>query len=257
MKISLLRAVLCSVWLFWLVLFLAPLARNINIGSIAGGVFFLLLIAVTLFPGRFSDMISKLNSNTAGRMILICLSALTAAGVIAASVISVLMIKSVDDPPPEKNVTVIVAGCRVNGDRPTLMLSKRIKAAYEYLTENPDAVCIASGGQGSDENISEAVCIKRELCRLGISEERIFCEDRSTSTRENLRYSAELLESMGLPRRAVIVTSEYHQYRAGMIAEKLGFEVYSRSAKTAWYLLPVCWVREWFGVIYELIFRKI
>ncbi len=49
------------------------------------------------------------------------------------------------------------------GKNPSLMLSKRLEAAYEYLNENKNAVCIVSGGKGSNEEISEAQCMYNYL----------------------------------------------------------------------------------------------
>lgn len=76
---------------------------------------------------------------------------------------------------------------------------------------------IASGGQGEDEGISEAECIRRGLVARGVPEERILLESLSTSTRENLRFSLEKLEnpdelSIG------VVTNNFHVFRAMKIA---------------------------------------
>ena len=147
--------------------------------------------------------------------------------------------------------TVIVLGCRVKGDVPSLMLSRRINAAYEYLEKNPGTVCIASGGQGGDELISEAECIKNVLVERGISPDRIIMEDKSTSTDENIRFSMEKMKENGLSGGAVIVTNDYHQLRAKMICQKYGLETSAVSAETSLYLLPTYWVREWFGVVYQ------
>ncbi len=89
---------------------------------------------------------------------------------------------------------VIILGAQVRGEVPTLVLGARIRAAAEYLQEHPQAIAVASGGKGSGENISEAEAIRRGLVRLGISEERILLEDCSTSTAENLRFSAEVIQ---------------------------------------------------------------
>lgn len=70
--------------------------------------------------------------------------------------------------------TVIVLGCRVKGDVPSLALQKRADAAYFYLLKNPDCVAILSGGQGKDENISEAACLKKLLTDRGIAQSRLF-----------------------------------------------------------------------------------
>lgn len=47
------------------------------------------------------------------------------------------------------------------------MLRQRIEAATEYLEKNPDSKAVLSGGQGPDEKISEAECMRRELVRRG------------------------------------------------------------------------------------------
>ena len=131
------------------------------------------------------------------------------------------------------------------------MLDKRIEAAYEYLSENPDVICIASGGKGDDEPMSEAECIRQGLIRRGIAPDRIILEDKSVNTYENIRNSLAILDSIGAQRRAVIVTSEFHQLRASMISEKHGLESYSVSSRTYLPLLPSYWIREWFAVAYE------
>ena len=175
--------------------------------------------------------------------------------IIAAAVISVMMVIAADSSVDEENGgTVIVLGCRVKGDVPSLMLSRRINAAYEYLEKNPGTVCIVSGGQGRDELVSEAECIKNVLVEKGISPDRIIMEDKSTSTDENIRFSLEKMEENGISGGAVIVTNNYHQLRAKMICRKYGLETSAVSAETSLYLLPTYWVREWFGVVYQFFF---
>ena len=90
--------------------------------------------------------------------------------------------------------TLIVLGCRVKGDVPSLALQKRADAAYFYLLKNPDCVAILSGGQGKDENISEAACLKKLLTDRGIAQSRLFCEELSTSTDENIRFSKKIID---------------------------------------------------------------
>ncbi len=131
---------------------------------------------------------------------------------------------------------------------------QRIMTAKRYLEKEPSAICVVSGGQGSDELISEAECMKRVLMENGISEDRIIMEERSTSTDENIRFSLEKLKERGISGPVTIVTNEFHQLRAQMIAESYGLESYSLSAPTAKYLLPTYWLREWFGVCYQFVF---
>ena len=150
---------------------------------------------------------------------------------------------------PEKNLDyVIVLGAGVNGTVPSKPLAKRIEEAYYYMSDNPDTLLIASGGQGMTESISEAECIKNELVKLGIDEDRIILEDKSTSTIENLKYSKDIINDDNC--KVGIITNSFHEYRAGLIADEAGYDkVYSVPAVT---LFPVgihYMLREFFGVV--------
>ena len=107
---------------------------------------------------------------------------------------------------------IIVLGAKVNVTTPSGALDQRIRAAAAYLEANPGTLCIASGGQGEDEGISEAQCIYENLVELGIDPGRILMEDKSTSTVENIQNSLPLL-----PEGTVdigLVTSDFHVFRA-------------------------------------------
>lgn len=81
---------------------------------------------------------------------------------------------------------IIVLGAQVRKDGPSPVLKYRLDKAVEYLNENPDTVCIVSGGQGSNEPWSEAeewhgICRKKELILRG------FC--RKINRRQPSRIS--------------------------------------------------------------------
>lgn len=151
---------------------------------------------------------------------------------------------------------IVVLGAKVKDSGPTASLKERIDCAYEYLTENPDAVAIVSGGRGENEPVSEAQCMYEELTAMGIAPERIWIEDRASSTWENLRFSLALIEEKtgSLPDKVGIVTSEYHQFRAGLHAREQGLDVVAIPARTG---NPMRWlayfVREVAGVWHYLI----
>jgi uncharacterized SAM-binding protein YcdF (DUF218 family) len=175
-------------------------------------------------------------------------------GLLLACVESALMVRAaVNAPPEDVPVTVLVLGCQVRGTGPSRAMRQRLNAARRFLNEHPDAVCVLSGGQGEDEEIAEADCMFRELTAAGIAPARLFREDRSTSTRENFLFSQEIINNNSLPETVVVVTNEYHQYRAGLIAGDLGLETYAVSAPSGIGLLPTYWARELFGVLYEWI----
>lgn len=223
---------------------------HLNFGNfviMAGGA---VLALFAVFHGKIFALVRT--SRTA-RVIFCIIAALAIVFVMISAVISVLMIKAANDRPTQP-AAIIVLGCRVHGENPSPMLSQRISAACRYIEQYPEAVAVASGGKGSDELISEAECIKRQLENRGISSERIIIEDNSTNTRENMAFSKALLEEKGISGEIAIVSNEYHLLRAKTIAKKQGLDVKCCAARTVpIYLLPY-WVREIFGNIYEFFF---
>lgn len=248
---TLIRVLLAAVFILGFLVFLAPVFTNIlNTGNIAGMAVCLALLAVTVLWDRLAALIRV---SPVLRKISVFAAVMAAALVILAAVISVFMIKAANSP-PKGECTVIVLGCKVRGETPSLMLYYRAMAAYKYLEANPGAVCIASGGQGADELISEAECIRRILVENGIDGGRIILEDKSTNTDENIRFSLQKMEEYGITGSAALATNEFHQLRAHMIAEKYGLESFSLSSRTTLYLLPTYWLREWLGVCYQFVF---
>ncbi|MCQ2464971.1 MAG: YdcF family protein [Oscillospiraceae bacterium] len=237
------------------VLFIMPVGLGIkNIGNMFGlavSVFFFLFF---MFNGAVSKLLGRLWQTGAGKVFVSALTVFFAVGFLSAAIMSVFMLRAAADKPSEARPAVLL-GCKVRGTVPSLMLGRRLEAAYEYLNEFPEACIVVSGGQGEGEDISEAQCMKEYLVRKGISEDRIVMEDRSTDTGENIRFSKELLDSVNAGNEIVIITDSFHQFRASLIASKLGLKTDAVSAATPYYLLPTYWVREWFGII-EQIFLK-
>ena len=151
-------------------------------------------------------------------------------------------------------VTMIILGCRVNGSEPSLMLWNRINTAKRYLEAHPEVKAVCSGGQGEDENISEAQSIYEKLVAAGIDPERLYLEDQSSSTQENIAFSRKIIEENGLEQDVVLVTNDYHCYRALQLAKKAGLTAYSWPGRTAQYLLPTYFLRECCGIVYTWIF---
>lgn len=152
---------------------------------------------------------------------------------------------------------VIVLGAAVHGETPSLALTERLDAALDYLGSHPGCIAVVSGGQGDGEDISEAEAMKRYLEQNGIAAERIIKEDRSTSTRENLEYSFEIIRSAGADpeKDAAVVTSEYHIYRTQLIAHSMGVSIRGIPAETTHITVKVNYfIREAFGVVKEEFF---
>ncbi len=242
--------ILCNLLI---VSFVFTMLRNIvNHGNVIGTIGCLIVITAII-------LYKKYNKNKKIR--LVSRLVLIFAGIFAVycAIVSSFMISGVMNTPraafssgtdgtyePE---TVIVLGCKTINGNPSVMLAARLDKAAEYLAENPNAVCIVTGGKGSDEIEAEAVTMERYLITKGIDETRIYKEDIATNTEENIKYSKEIIEKEKLPENVIIVSESYHVYRGMRNAQKLGFNAAALPAptKTPW-ALPSYWLREIFAV---------
>ena len=157
-------------------------------------------------------------------------------------------------PPDEGRYTVVVLGAKVEGDAPSRMLRRRLETARDYLLAHPEAPVIVAGGQGSDERRSEASVMAAWLLEQGIESSRIYREDRSTNTAQNIAYAKVLLEAESLPARMLIVSDGFHLPRARLLASQLAIESAALPAATPIWLLPAYWAREMLAIVYTLLF---
>ena len=190
------------------------------------------------------------------KALTICLTVILCIGVLIFAVTEGIILRASKGSPETPCDYIVVLGAKVNGTRPSLSLNDRISAAYDYLTEHPDTVAVLSGGQGTDEGISEAMCIFRELTARGIPEDRLWLEDQATSTWENLHFSLDLIEeNTGVrPDTIGLLSSEYHLFRAGLFAKECGVEAVGIPAKTSWFSIRLNYfLREVAGVWHYII----
>ncbi|MBE4909646.1 YdcF family protein [Bacillus luteolus] len=149
--------------------------------------------------------------------------------------------------PPDGVDYMIVLGARLHGEDMSLALYHRVQVALEYLKSNPNTNVVVSGGQGPGEDITEAEAMARFFKENGIEDERIIMEDRSTSTFENLKFSKEVLGSE--VDEVVIVSNDFHLFRAKIIANRQGFEPYMLAAETPRIVREKLWLREYVAVL--------
>lgn len=155
-------------------------------------------------------------------------------GLLICGITEVLIIKASFGDPGETCEYIVVLGSKVRSDGPSSSLQNRIDAAYEYLTAHPDSIAVVSGGQGQDEPMAEALCMYQELVAMGISPERIWMEDKATTTWENLNFSLNLIEEKTgtRPEKIGLLSSEYHLFRAKLFADACGVEAAGIPAHT-------------------------
>lgn len=151
---------------------------------------------------------------------------------------------------------IIVLGAQVREEGPSVVLRYRLDAAIEYLNENPDTICIVSGGQGANEPFSEAEGMSDYLIKHGIEQERILLEDKSANTVENIQNSKALMEQ---PYNGIgIVTNDFHVFRAVQIAKVQGLEgVCGIAADSNALYLPNNVLRECCGILKDWVMKNI
>ena len=237
-----------------MIVFLIPAMYSIiNIGNVTGFAAGVLLMLYGIFYAKVNDRIRQswhrkyYGLLLRGVLLVICVFA------VLAVILGVLMIRGADQTPHEDG-TVVVLACDVLGEEPGPMLKERLDAAYDWLVTHTDTVCIVSGGWKEPDDDVEAEVMYRYLLKKGIPEDRLYAEDRSKSTYENMLYSKEIIQNNGLDPAMTIVTSDFHEYRAIAMADSLGIEAGSYPSHTAWWLLPTYYIRECAGILYWWLF---
>ncbi|MFF9147784.1 YdcF family protein [Streptomyces sp. NPDC014861] len=153
---------------------------------------------------------------------------------------------------------VVVLGSGLIGGRrvPPLLASRldRGREMYERLAERggpTPPLLVVSGGRGPDEEVPESHAMAAYLVERGFPEDRIVREDRSRNTEENLLFSRELMEAERPGAGCVIVTNNFHAFRAALMARKAGVDGQVVGSPTAKYFWPSATIREFAAVFLE------
>ncbi len=225
-----------------------------SLGTLSGFFISLSIMIYSLWLPRINRAIVNIRRrNKITRRLVASVTAVVLAGVtyVVAATSLMIFFSHKKAPLSDQAPVVVVLGCQVIGNQPCTLLAERIDTAYEYLSAHPESPCIVSGGQGSDEMMSEAECMYQELVKRGISPDRIYKEDQSTTTRENLCYSKEIMDRENLGDTIVIVTNAWHEFRAGLIATELTLAFGTEGAGTPLLCIPRNYMRELFGIVYQ------
>lgn len=154
----------------------------------------------------------------------VSLVTLCGAGTVILLVAQILMFSRIPTIAEPRLDYVIVLGSQLSSDEPGPVLKLRLDKASEYARENPDTYLILSGGKEKKKSETEAQAMKRYLLDRGVPEGQLMLEERSSSTLENLAFSKELMGERSQTARIGVLTSNFHLYRAQMIAKKLGMQ---------------------------------
>lgn len=169
--------------------------------------------------------------------------------------VTFFMYSAAHDSPPKGADYLIVLGAKVNGSDMSLSLAERAEAALHYLQENPETKVIVTGGRGRGEYITEAEAVETYLLDNDIEATRILKEGKSTSTIENFLFSKDIIAD--LQADVVVVSNDFHLFRARMIAERLGYmNIHTLAAPTPNVVKLQTYTREYAAILKSYIWDR-
>ena len=115
-------------------------------------------------------------------------------------------------------VLVLGAGVREGGE-PSLMLSDRLSTSIDLYESGVCDRLLMSGDHGRVE-YDEVNVMKSIAVEAGVPSEHVFMDHAGFSTYDSLYRAKHIFQA----ERVIIVTQEYHLYRALYIARSLGIE---------------------------------
>lgn len=127
---------------------------------------------------------------------------------------------------------ILVLGCLVKADgRPSDMLQDRLQRGVELYRKGAAPKLLMSGDHGRVD-YDEVATMKQYAIDSGIPSENIFMDHAGFSTYESIYRAKEIFQA----EKILIVTQEYHLYRALYIANRLGLEAYGVSSDYRTYI---------------------
>ncbi len=171
----------------------------------------------------------------------------------------ILSLKAARKIPAFDRDCILILGCQITkAGTVTPLLQGRADRALDFArmqedSQGPALLFIPSGGQGPDEVVPEAEAIRRYLREKGVPEDRILAEDQSANTYENLRNSAALIRERlgGREPRIAFSTTNYHVFRAGILARQLGLQAEGIGSPTRSYFWINAFIREFIATMYS------
>lgn len=174
----------------------------------------------------------------------------------------VLMLSHFADKGDKNADYMIVLGAQMKNSGPSVAYKYRLDAAYEYLINNPNTICIVSGMQGVNEPIAEGTGGVNYLISRGIPKERLIAEDNAEDTDDNITFGYEIIKEHNViygsgkdvsELSVVIVTNNYHVFRGvGLARKQLPCKVSGLAGKNDTLYIPNAMVRETLGILKDI-----
>ena len=151
---------------------------------------------------------------------------------------------------------VVILGCSISRKgkvRPLLKgrVNRAIRFAWEQEIRTGKPVkYVPSGGQGSDEPMSEGSAMELYLLSHSAEDYEVFPEKKSKNTKENLVFSKKIIDGQKKDAKVMIVTTNFHVLRSGMLAKRAGMTgAQAIGSGTRWYFWPNAFLREMIAIL--------
>ena len=229
--------------------------RPVNILGIFLGVFLIGgLVLIFLYSRQFSENPEQLRRHkiimslvTSFYLYFECMMI----GSIAAGLIAAF-----HEPEPDKDIVMILGYTLREGKTSEAIMRARADRAIEFREKQlretgKDLIFITSGGNGTDEALSESRWMHDYLIQQGVPENIITEEDQSATTHENMIFSKKKIQEINPKAKIAFSTSNYHVFRSGLYARREKMRAVGMGAKTKWYFWPNASVREFAGILIE------
>ena len=171
------------------------------------------------------------------KILLICLIVVLALGILGAGTVFGIdayvvhstseRILSPEDAAQLEDVDcILVLGCKVQADgEPSAMLHDRLRRGVELFQMGAAPKLLMSGDHGT-MTYNEVQSMKQFAIDEGIASSDIFMDHAGFSTYESIYRAQDIFQA----KKIIIVTQEYHLYRALYVAKALGLEAYGVSS---------------------------
>jgi hypothetical protein len=128
-----------------------------------------------------------------------------------------------DHPPAAPDAFVIPSYALKDRTLPTKPTIAQIELACQWWRKFPHTKLIMSTGDNQKLGVSNSRVMVEYATRLGVPRENLIEEDRSRNTRENLRYSMDIIEAEHF-QQPTLVTLDLYTRRAVATAKRLGWK---------------------------------
>ena len=129
---------------------------------------------------------------------------------------------------------IIVLGAGTNGKAPNPVFKERLNHAVTLYHEGYADLILLTGGYSPGNDRSDAAIAGQYLLELGIPEDAILLEERSTVTQENLQFAREIMEEENLS-TCILISDPLHMKRSMLMAKDYEISAYSSPTPTTRY----------------------